>query len=60
MPETTDEHRDQAVREPPVALGWLDPIHILRSIILSLMDSADHLAERLMPRGNDEAASRRD
>jgi hypothetical protein len=60
MPDTTDESRDRSAKESSVALGWLDPIHIVRSIVLSLMDSADHVAEWLMPRRRNAATPKRD
>jgi hypothetical protein len=59
MSDTTDEDRDRSPGESRVALGWLDPTHIVRSIVLSLMDSADHVAEWLMSKRN-EATPRRD
>lgn len=60
MSDTTDEDRDRSTKESSVALEWLDPSHIVRSIVLSLMDSADHVTEWLMPSKGDEATPRRD
>jgi len=54
MTDTTDEDRDRSPTESSLALGWLDPAHIVRSIVLSLMDSADHVAEWLMSRNRNE------
>ena len=60
MSDTTDEDRDRSTRESSVAVEWLDPTNIVRSIVLSLMDSADHVAEWLMPRKGDEATPKKD
>ncbi len=60
MSDTTDADRDRSTRESSVALEWLDPTNIVRSIVLSLMDSADHVVEWLMPSKGDEATPKKD
>ncbi len=60
MSDTTDGDHDRSPSESSVALGWLDPTHIVRSVVLSLMDSADHVAEWLMSGKRNEATPRRD
>jgi hypothetical protein len=60
MTETSDEKSERSEAKSSLALGWFDPGNILRSIVLSLMDSADHVAEWLLPRKGNEATPKRD